>query len=72
VQSGTGVGHHFYPVVLYSGEWQVPAFATVQKTQGLIQQNTAGGAKLTVRYKPQEPSFDMLDVDPGLRISKDT
>jgi hypothetical protein len=68
-------GHHFLPVVsfsfvvadeYYSGEWLGPAFSTEQETRDFMRQNTPIGAKLTVRYKPNEPKLNLLDIDPAL------
>jgi len=66
-------GHHFYPLVSfsfvvdgehYSGEWSGPAFRYEQEVQKFMQQNTPIGANLTARYKPQQPSLNLLDVNP--------
>jgi hypothetical protein len=68
-------GHHFYPFVSfsflvdgerYSGEWSGPAFRQEKEVQDFLQQNTPVGAKLNARYKPQQPSLNLLDIDPQL------
>ena len=70
-----GGGHHYCPVLKftfvvwgssYSGEWIGPPFHSPQDTADLIRQNTPVGAKLTVRYKAQDPRRNLLDMDDSL------
>ena len=68
-------GHHFVPLVsfsftvadeYYSGEWLGPAFSTEEETKEFMQKNTPVGAKLTVRFRPSDPKFNLLDIDYSL------
>ena len=70
-----GDGHHYRPSVIfsytvagerYSGEWIGPPFHSQQDLAELIQRNCPVGAKLTARYKPQDPSRNLLDMDYSL------
>lgn len=67
-----GSGHHYRPAITfsflaagerYSGEWIGPPFQSPQDTADLMQRNTPVGARLTVRYKPGDPSRNLLDMD---------
>ena len=71
----TAEGHHYCPALKftfvvggcsYTGEWIGPPFHSPQDTADLLRQNTPVGAKLTVRYKPQDPRRNLLDMDYSL------
>lgn len=75
LRSQTGPGHIYRPVVSfsfavegerYSGEWTGPAVRTEQDVTDFAGKVTPPGATFNARYKPGQPSRNLLDVDPAL------
>jgi hypothetical protein len=65
-------GHHYFPFVTfsfladgnrYSGEWSGPAFGHEQEVKDFLRENMPIGAEFTARYKPRQPSLNLLDVN---------
>jgi Protein of unknown function (DUF3592) len=51
----------------YSGEWWTgPNYSTEDEARRFLEQNMPVGSRLNVRYKPRNPSLNMLEVDPTL------